>query len=792
MRLILALAVAMLLSITMAWSAPPALAGPAAPVTVALQQPDGSSFDAQPFGDEWHNGYETPEGYTLVRDRTTGFWQYATTGPAGGLMPSGTPAGRQPPPGLDRHLRDSTRPRGPSSSPALRPRPAPAEAAAATRSQKVLTILAQFTDRPAVGSTPADWQNALFGAGSSVRSYYREASYGKFDFLPAEESHGMANDGIVGWLTLPYPHPNPAANVTDINRQIVRDAILAADPYVNFASFNANYDGEISKDELHLVIVVAGYETAYGGASSACSPSVWAHQWALGGTVAGPFVDGVMVAHYASDGGYTQLGEWHCRASENPGHMATFGTIAHELGHDINWPDLYDTSGTSEGVGQWSLMGSGNWLAAGGGYLGSSPSHPDAFLKSYQGWLTPYRVAGSQPSVPLEQAETTPRAVQVLYNPNGVDWSFEQHSGSGEYFLVENRQQTGYDAGLPGCGLLVWHIDEGRPYDNSANADYAHPLVDLEEADGLYHLHSKANRGDPGDPYPGTRGVHSFDQFSNPNSFRYSGLSSGVQVQVQNSSCASTMVADFSDSAALATPTATPTPSTKPNLAPFVPTGWQYPLVPSSVPMAHTVNTLYAAEVTYFNWAVNNPSSTNSNAQFNVCLYLDGTEIQRWPVEGLAAGYYAYVENWPYFVGRSGQHTVKVTADCGGIVAEADESDNSWQMDFYWLGEGPTPTPTSASGPFPDLAPYVPPGWQYPIVPSYLPYIHNVVNLYAEWPTYIDYAYANWGNAVATGPFYTCLYLDGVEIRRSTVTNLYPNWYGYTEDFEFTVPTRDR
>ena len=59
-------------------------------------------------------------------------------------------------------------------------------------------------------------------------------------------------------------------------------------------------------------------------------------------------------------------------------------------------------------------------------------------------WLR--RTAG----VLLQQAETNQRAVLLRDNPGGVDWVFGSHSGSGEYFLLENRQKVGYDAGLRG------------------------------------------------------------------------------------------------------------------------------------------------------------------------------------------------------------------------------------------------------------------------------------------------------------------------------------------------------
>jgi hypothetical protein len=127
-------------------------------------------------------------------------------------------------------------------------------------------------------------------------------------------------------------------------------------------------------------------------------------------------------------------------------------------------------------------------------------------------------------------------------------------SGTGEYFLVENRQRTGYDAALPGCGLLVWHIDETRTSGNSANADETRKLVDLEEADGLNNLDGVGNRGDAGDPYPGSTNNTQFNDTSNPNSRLYSGSSSGVASENMSGPCSSTMSAALTDPGAVQRP----------------------------------------------------------------------------------------------------------------------------------------------------------------------------------------------------------------------------------------------
>jgi immune inhibitor A len=109
-----------------------------------------------------------------------------------------------------------------------------------------------------------------------------------------------------------------------------------------------------------------------------------------------------------------------------------------------------------------------------------------------------------------------------------------------EYFLVENRQQSRYDAKLPGKGLLLWHIDDAV----ADNTNEAHYKVALMQADGLRQLESAANRGDAGDPFPGSAGNTSFTNTSTPHSKAYSGLNSCVAVTAI-SSPAATMTAQL-------------------------------------------------------------------------------------------------------------------------------------------------------------------------------------------------------------------------------------------------------
>lgn len=509
---------------------------PVDPTPVTLTQPDGSTLTARRWGDGVLNGYEDLAGYTIA-EGPSGSWVYAEgVDRAGDLVLGSRVAGRDAPPPAARPA-DPIRPAdpGPLPTPAGASGPTGAPHAPHTGVAPTLVILTQFSDRASLGSTAAQWRSAFFGASSSVADYYANASYGALDVEPAAETSGTSGDGIVGWVTVPRAHPNTGDINTTADYQNVngtaRDAVLAADPFVDFAAYDDDSDGSIEPSELHVVVITAGYE-----ASSGCAgPNVWGHRWSVYHATP-PVVDGTTVAGPA--GGYTMFGERHCMGSSS--HMATIGIMVHELGHDLGWPDLYDTTyATAGGVGRWSVMAAGSWNAAPGELPGSTPPLPDPFLRSLQGWVTPTEVSGASQAVVVPAATSSSTVYRVLANPGGVDWAMQgwgTQSGTGEYFLIENRQLTGWDAGLPGCGILVWHIDETRS-PQQPNNTAARRLVQLEQADGLGHMNGDTNVGDGGDPYPGSTGNTSFALATNPNTVLYSGAASGVSVTVPAGAC---------------------------------------------------------------------------------------------------------------------------------------------------------------------------------------------------------------------------------------------------------------
>jgi immune inhibitor A len=161
-------------------------------------------------------------------------------------------------------------------------------------------------------------------------------------------------------------------------------------------------------------------------------------------------------------------------------------------------------------------MARGSWL---GSPRGSSPAHPDAWCKVKLGLVKPVVIESNQKDVVIPPIELTrERAVFKLQTPEMAEE---------EYFLLENRQPENFDKALPGHGLLIYHIDERQRNNN----DQTHYLVGLEQADGRGDLEQNVNLGDAGDPWPGSAGRTSFDNWSTPNSKAYDGRATYLSVR---------------------------------------------------------------------------------------------------------------------------------------------------------------------------------------------------------------------------------------------------------------------
>lgn len=500
-----------------------AWAVPAAPIDVTLTQPDGTPIVARPRGDEYVSWLETTDGYTIVQSGTT--WYYATVNANNTIVPTNIAvgqAGKSSLSGLRPHMHPSVDPRHYEKR---FPRKLAAKGTGAkglSVTQPVLTIMVSFTD---IGFTysEASFQALMYSASNSVKSFYADTSYNGFTIAPATESYGTANDGLVN-VSLGYAHPNFGSTYGAARNQLVADAFAAADSYINYASYDTNGNGSISAQELSIILVIAGYENSYGGSSS-LTPRIWAHM----SGISNQLLDGVNLSPFA------MFGERHATSVGNS-HQATIGIMCHELGHlMLGLPDLYDRDLTSEGVGTWCLMAYGSWNVT-GTWIGDSPSLLSAWCKAITGISDPVDISTTSSGVSILRASDNDSIKRLWIDP------YKNEDYGSQYFLVENRQMSGFDAGLPGSGLAIWHIDSSV---STQNDNESHKLVDLEEADGLTSMDTGANQGDAGDPYPGTSANTAFNDGSTPNSRDYSGAPTNIGVTGISTASLPTITADM-------------------------------------------------------------------------------------------------------------------------------------------------------------------------------------------------------------------------------------------------------
>jgi M6 family metalloprotease-like protein len=515
-------------------------AAPASPYPFQVEQPDGSSFEAIARGDEFQGWVETADGYTIIKNSTTGFFEYAAEGAQKELAPSGmtvsaagmsqlaargaVPAkGLRPPrnAALEQYqgefLDSFAARRGISDSkvtPAVTGIWAPTPVSGA---KKILLILVNFRDATLSAGASTHWNNAVFNlAASSVAKYYQDVSFGAVTISPVANTQPGSPAGVVT-VSLAQNHPNSGKNY-DYASEIawINSALAAADPYVDFVALDTNGNGTISVDETFVYFVLAGYEAS----GSASTPSIWAHAW--GGS--GVSVSGKNIDHWALNG------------EKLTSSLMQMGVIAHEGGHGlVGLPDVYDIAGKNEGLGIFSLMASGSWGYKSGELGGQTPTGLDAWSRQYLGWSTPqYPANGS--TISFVSGLSTPSAPIMLMNPA---------TSTSEYWLVENRPPVSWDAGMYPYlgswtgGLLIQHIDlnVGSKSQNSFNKYVAgaHQGNLAEEPSTaacslkVVTTPSSASRGCPTILYYSGNST-SFNGGSTPNSNFYSGAASSLGI----------------------------------------------------------------------------------------------------------------------------------------------------------------------------------------------------------------------------------------------------------------------
>lgn len=390
--------------------------------------------------------------------------------------------------------------------------------------EKVAVILVDFPDQPGTRSRDSIAETILstdLGV-KSMSNYYDEVSYGQLSVI---------GEASPGWYRMPRNMTYYGANGISGNDRwlddflngftdginFVQTCLQLADPDFDFSEYDRDDDGVVD----HVMMIHAGNDEA----SSSSPPDIWSVS--VSGSIGFGTYDGVKVMAVTV-------------GAEDPDRSALpMGTYAHEFFHDLGAPDLYDYGDDgAEGVpvGIWDLMSYGNYLDS-----GRTPCHMSSFLKydidgnpknGIDGWLTPGFIDSSG----------TYQVNQLA--SGGDDLAFRIPTGSPyEYFMIENRQNTGFDEYLNSEGILIWHIDnrsktggynDGVPY-------YSAWVEDPEDPEHTDHLLENA-------AYSLDSGNRTYGPSTVPDSDLNTGADSGVSItNISNSLPTMSFTVSFDD-----------------------------------------------------------------------------------------------------------------------------------------------------------------------------------------------------------------------------------------------------
>ena len=289
--------------------------------------------------------------------------------------------------------------------------------------KRILVILVNFKDK-AFSSDNAGLYNDIFN----------ETNYqnGKFsgsvkDYFLAQ-SNGLLNlqFDIVGPVLVTQNsayYGEQTDTKTDARApEMVMEAVKLVDDKVDYSLYDWDNDGIVE----HIVVIYAGLGQAEGGIED----DIWAHK----GTISS-FCDHTLIRDYAC-------------ASENRMINGTvnlngIGTICHEISHCFGLPDTYDQTTGNYGTNRWDLMGVG--VHNDNGY---TPAGYTAYDKMFCLWQSP---------VILKDTQNITNMLPL--SMEGDFYLIPNDGWDDEFFLLENRQQTGWDSKLPGHGMLITHVD---------------------------------------------------------------------------------------------------------------------------------------------------------------------------------------------------------------------------------------------------------------------------------------------------------------------------------------------
>ena len=306
-----------------------------------------------------------------------------------------------------------------------------------------LVVLASFQDQDFAEDHDATLQkwDKIFNAENyvenmfvgSVHDYFMAQSYGQFN---------LTFDLFL--VELPDERTKYSSTMShDENSQYMVDDIIDILQTQDIDWSLYDWDGDTFVDQ--LLIIFAGMGMNDGGTAN----TIWPHQWWLSQHLSQWTEDQHSYRSYRTvmRGDMEYHIDCYCCVQEFVGYdpsKAPFGVICHEYSHCFGFPDFYAADGGI--VGDWDLMDNGNYNGQ-----GFRPCNYSAHERMLMGWLTP---------VELNNTTTITDMPALIDEP--VAYLIRNDGAENEYYIVENRQQKGWDKDLPGSGIIIFHIDHDK------------------------------------------------------------------------------------------------------------------------------------------------------------------------------------------------------------------------------------------------------------------------------------------------------------------------------------------
>ena len=393
---------------------------------------------------------------------------------------------------------------------------------AVTGTLPLVIVLALFSNSPEPTVPTDEVQRVLFDGPATygtLTEYYDEISGGRLTIAGS----------VVPWVRTATSREEAAGTggIGPGAGDYVVQAMSAADVETDFGQFdNDGPDGlPNSGDDDGFVDALAVQFIEI--AASCGGPGIWPHRSRISNWTGTPFETNDLTPNgdpiYADD--YIVQSTVSCSGTE----IQTASTIAHEMGHILGLPDLYDnTEGSlptlrSWVVGCWSLMAAGAWGCGNTAerIAAERPPHYGPWEKMTLGWLSDLRTVGDvrDRELLLPPIRTSESVLRIPLSPS-------------EYFLVEYRDHTGFDRDLPTGGVLVYHVDENRVQRPCRTCERIYHVA-LVEADGnqaLVRLDAEGgNRGEAADVFAAT-GVAHLTNATTPSTRLNSGAASTISI----------------------------------------------------------------------------------------------------------------------------------------------------------------------------------------------------------------------------------------------------------------------